>query len=78
MTDDTEIHRALGHIEGKLDQLLLSQTAHISVQADNHKDHEKRIRSLEQSQWKVLGGASLLAFLLSLFPFKDVFSKAIH
>lgn len=44
-------------IESKIDAL-----------ASDSKDHEDRIRSLEQARWKIVGGAGAVGFIAGLIP----------
>lgn len=62
MSDDVEVHRALGRIEGKLDGMLGRMTA----QENRHADHESRIRAIEAGQNKQLGWAAAMGSVASI------------
>lgn len=62
MSEDTELHRAIGRIEGKLDQYLRRQDA-----------LEARLTSTERKLWTLTGALAVLAvfkdrLLNTLFP----------
>jgi hypothetical protein len=48
--DDYDLGLAMGRIEEKLDAVL-----------SGHKDHGKRLNSLERSRWTMAGAASVIA-----------------
>lgn len=65
-----EIHRAVGRIEGKVDQL--SDQAQAADEArqrhserldDIEEKHSKRINTLEKRFWWAVGAVSVIAFL---------------
>lgn len=60
---NTELHRVLGRMEGKLDGVLASV-------AGLHKDHEKlesRVHSLESRVYGYAGGVAILAAIAVAF-----------
>ena len=50
MTEAEQMQATLARIEVKLDRLL-----------DDHSDHERRIRKLEQAMWKAVGAAAAVS-----------------
>jgi len=48
-------------------ELLLQINERTAVLIDCKDDHEKRIRSLEGSFWKVIGLASVISFITGFF-----------
>jgi cystathionine beta-lyase family protein involved in aluminum resistance len=57
-----ELFLAIGRLEGKLDSLIAMQ----GKQGDELKDHDIRIRSLEQSKSHFIGYAAAAGGLLGL------------
>ena len=48
-------------------ELLIQMNGKLDTLIDCKDDHEKRIRSLEGSFWKVIGLASVISFIAGLF-----------
>lgn len=55
MTDDTDLYRALGRMESKMDQIMMA-----------HHNHGTRIDVLERAKTWVIGTASAFAFMISI------------
>lgn len=66
MTDQLDIMKALGHLEGKVEGFLeVLRTNQIQ-----HTDFETRLRSIERSKYYIIGVAAAASFLLQFV--KDV------
>lgn len=72
---DTNLYRTLGHIEGKVDQLLVAISVNSAATTKNHEDHEVRLRLLEQSKWKIIGGAATVSTLIAVLPIKSIVQR---
>ena len=60
MADNTELHRAVGRIEGKLDTFI----AQMKAQDDRTTDLEVRTRRVENKQWWLSGVGAAIGTLL--------------
>lgn len=61
-TEDNELHRTLGRVEGKLDALLESQTVH-----RNERDEMRReVASLRSRQDRYAGAFGIVAVAITL------------
>lgn len=60
-THDETLFLAIGRLEGKVDSILTLQKA----QEEAIKQHDERIRSLENSKSFLLGGAALVGAVTS-------------
>lgn len=74
MSENVEIYRAIGNLEGKLDLIIANQVRHIAA-LDRHAEdddtrHEgidKRMRSLEESRADAGGRNSIFGAIAGLF-----------
>ena len=58
---DQELNRGLGRVEGKLDQVLASQTRHFEEDALNFASIALRFATLEKMIWMAVGAVSVLS-----------------
>lgn len=69
-THDENLFLAIGRLEGKVDSILTLQKA----QEEALKQHDERLRSLENSKSFMLGGAALVGAASSILF--NLFTKA--
>lgn len=82
VVNSLEIHRGLGRVEGKLDQIIAGMTLHedrdqlrFTDVALQIKDINIRIGITERKIYLWSGGLAVLVFLVSHFPFAQLISK---
>lgn len=46
----------------------------IEAQSEDLRDHEKRLRTIESSRWKIIGGWASLSVLLVWAKIKEMFN----
>lgn len=63
MSENVEIYRAIGNLEGKLDQIIANQERDDT----RHDSLEKRTRSLEESRADAGGRNSIFGAIAGLF-----------
>lgn len=61
MTDIGELAVCIARMEAKQDYLIEKVDEHMGEDKEKFVDHEKRVRSLEASKWRVQGFAALVA-----------------
>lgn len=74
MTENVEIYRAIGNLEGKLDQIIANQVRHIAAlerhcddDDTRHDGLDNRMRSLEESRADAGGRNSIFGAIAGLF-----------
>jgi hypothetical protein len=58
----SEIQRSLGRIEGKLDSLTNSLTAHTLEDHSNFNGIDKQISGIQNKIWMAMGAAAIIGF----------------
>lgn len=66
MSEDNNVQRTLGRIEGKLDALAISMTAHSSQDDVRFHSIEKKLEALQQSRWFNSGVAAAVSGTVSV------------
>ena len=73
-SDQADIHRSLGRIEGKLDALNTTLTSHTSADAHQFAAIDTRLSSIERKQAWVIGAgagvATVISFVMSFLKFR--------
>lgn len=61
----SSLHFAVGEINGKMDQLIASILPQFTALREADQALDVRVTALEKGQWLVVGGGTLLVFIVS-------------
>jgi hypothetical protein len=74
MSEQEDLQRGLGRVEGKLDAVL----EHLKASDERHSKLEPRVRAVENRQFYVVGAAASLAFVFAKVDFTKLVAIAAH
>lgn len=60
----SSLHFVVGEMNGKLDQLMASLLPQLQSLREADASLDGRVKSLERGQWLVVGGGSIIVFLI--------------
>ena len=60
----SSLHFVVGEMNGKLDQLMASLLPQLQSLREADASLDGRVKSLERGQWVVVGGGSIIVFLV--------------
>jgi tetrahydromethanopterin S-methyltransferase subunit G len=69
----SEIHRGLGRVEGKLDQVMGGQISHEAEDTNRFEQVNSRLAQVEKKLYIWGGAIAVIVFAISHFPFSMIF-----